>query len=203
MPRPGAFTLVELLVVIGIIVVLGALLFPVFEHTLKQSESAVCLSNLHTLAAAALLYSADYYDCLPPALVPASPQGYSTCWDLTLLPYVKSKETYVCRTDPNPTPGPSFVYSIPHSYGINLELTLVDGYQANSLQFGDVSDRQHTILFFDLGQSYSYGWWPSQGNLEQYVAARHHNGANFAFCGGNVKRMLPATTLEGEGMWSP
>ncbi len=199
----SAFTLIELLVALAIIIILAAILFPVFEQAAKKAESTTCLSNLRGLALAAMLYSDDHDDYLPPALMPASPPGYAICWDRLLLPYLRNQEMYVCISDPNPTPGPAWTYSLRHSYGINLTLTMVGGYQAASLNRHQLSDAGRAILFFDLNQPYSYGWDASWGNLSQYVAERHLGGTNFAFCGGNAKWMDAEATLQGAGMWGP
>lgn len=197
------FTLVELLVVVAIILILAGLLLPVLEQAAKKSEGITCLCNLRSLVLAAFLYADDWDDYLPPALVPASPPGYSTCWDRTLDPYLRNSRMYICVSDANPTPGPSFTYSFPHSYGINFALTLLGGYQAASLRRTDLNRPDSTILFFDLNQPYSYGWQSDWGNANQYVAERHLGGVNFAFGGGNAKWLRLEATLQGAGMWQP
>ena len=53
-----AFTVVELLAVVGIIAVLVALLLPALSGAREQAKSAGCLSNLRQLAAAAQAYAA-------------------------------------------------------------------------------------------------------------------------------------------------
>jgi len=197
------FTLVELLVAVAIILILAAILVPVFEQAVKKSEAAACLSNIRSLGMAARMYGDDWDDYLPPALVPAHPSGYSTCWDRTLDPYLRNSQMYLCVSDPNPTPGPSFTYSYKHSYGLNLALTLVGGYQAASLRRSDLSQPTRLILLFDLNQPNSYGWQPNWGNASQYVAQRHLGGVNFCFCAGNAKWLRLETTLQDEGMWQP
>lgn len=57
--RP-AFTLVELLVVIGILSVLASLLFPVFARSREKARQAACASNLRQLSIALGMYRTDY-----------------------------------------------------------------------------------------------------------------------------------------------
>ena len=47
-----AFTLVELLVVIAILLILGALIFPVFQKAQDSANLTKCASNLRQLGAA-------------------------------------------------------------------------------------------------------------------------------------------------------
>jgi prepilin-type N-terminal cleavage/methylation domain-containing protein/prepilin-type processing-associated H-X9-DG protein len=63
--RPRAFTLVELLVVLGIIALLLAILLPSLAGARRSGRAAVCLSNLRQMAVAANLYAIDHAGTLP------------------------------------------------------------------------------------------------------------------------------------------
>jgi prepilin-type processing-associated H-X9-DG protein/prepilin-type N-terminal cleavage/methylation domain-containing protein len=58
--RYRAFTLVELLVVIGIIAVLIGMLMPALGAARNQSRSVQCKSNLHQIAVGCLMYAQEY-----------------------------------------------------------------------------------------------------------------------------------------------
>ncbi len=63
------FTLVELLVVIGIIALLISILLPVLGKAREQASNAKCLSNLKSIGQAVLLYSNQNKGCVLPTVI--------------------------------------------------------------------------------------------------------------------------------------
>jgi prepilin-type processing-associated H-X9-DG protein/prepilin-type N-terminal cleavage/methylation domain-containing protein len=93
--RPAAcgFTLVELLVVIGIIAILLGIIMPAVSRARQQAQSLKCLANLRTLGQAFQMYASANRNCLPyptTQLITTSgdPQGF--LWYNALDPYLQS-----------------------------------------------------------------------------------------------------------------
>ncbi len=106
------FTLVELLVVIGIIAVLISILLPTLASARKQAESVKCAAGLREIGNAFQMYAVESKGWYPPAqLLPASGQkynvngvdypasGYGAYWFNFLAKYVTKNKVGLESTD--------------------------------------------------------------------------------------------------------
>ena len=115
-----AFSLIELLIVIGILSLLAALLFPVFERTRENGRAAVCLSNMRQIGMSLNLYVQDYDETFPMNRFPDESHSEGKCaltgdtssyplstseeskinWRRVMQPYLKNKAVTVCPSNP-------------------------------------------------------------------------------------------------------
>src|SRR5258705_2816200 len=105
--RGRGFTLVELLVVIGIIALLVALLLPALSKAREKSRRTACMSNLRSLGQAMFLYANAYKDHLPNGNPPTFWKNYDGANRVMVdfaRDYVGTPGIFHCPEDRDPEP---------------------------------------------------------------------------------------------------
>ncbi len=127
-----AFTLIELLAVIGIIALLAAALFPAYKTVIARGKAAKCASNLRQIGVAVASFAGDHDGAFPRGGWSASP--YALGWLEDIYPYLDNRrEVFVCPegADKSPTGsvawigmpgGNSWDQKYPFHYAYNAQL---------------------------------------------------------------------------------
>jgi prepilin-type N-terminal cleavage/methylation domain-containing protein/prepilin-type processing-associated H-X9-DG protein len=206
--RRRAFTLIEVLVVVAIIGILAAILFPVFARARENARRTGCQSNIKQLALGLKMYSADYDARFPKQIYDSGlPHG----WADAIFPYTKNLQILQCPSES--TPGNSNPLSLAYTdYAFNSNLS--------ARNESDLANAANTILVCE-GASFS-SEQPKDGDnnpfsssgdcdgnsgkpgavAELYLliqkgqlmypdVSRHFDGGNYAFADGHVKWLLP------------
>jgi len=131
-PRTTGFTLIELLVVIAIIVILAAILFPVFARARENARRASCQSNMKQLGLGLLQYAQDYDEKSvgqetsegQNLAIDAWRADQTSNWMQGIFPYVKSRQIYLCPSISALQPGETVPNSTYYLNGMTDRVSL-------------------------------------------------------------------------------
>jgi len=210
-----AFTLIELLAVIGIIAILAALLLPALATSKAKAESIRCAGNIKQLSLAWTLYADDFSDWLvnnhgvPETLARrqtwannvedwlASDDNTNLFFltDSKLGPFVnRSAQVYKCPADREPAPNGPRIRSMSMNAMVGNPGELTNQFNPLYVQFYKKSQFQNpagTFVFLDEhADTLNDGFFVNR--LEDYawgnLPASYHNGAaNFSFADGHLE----------------
>jgi prepilin-type N-terminal cleavage/methylation domain-containing protein len=208
-----AFTLVELLVVVAIVVLLGALALPAMSHTRNQSQTAVDIYNSRQLMAAAALYAADQNESLPgngwgtasdcwahAANVPV--YGNATAMTFPMLlsnqvefckrgqlyPYVRSLNVFKCPIDA--TNQLYFARNIYFtSYIWNGAVSAYGNLTLGSTSFKISQFKPNSILQWEADEQLPFFFNDCSEYPDEGISGRHGTGATVGLVSGATQRI--------------
>jgi prepilin-type N-terminal cleavage/methylation domain-containing protein/prepilin-type processing-associated H-X9-DG protein len=213
--RLMGFTLVELLVVIGIIAILMALMLPSISKAKAKANQTSCLNNLRQLNLGASMYASDHDEELPPR------RPRTNAWPVKLKPYYVNWQIIACPSDrfgiagllaDDSNPKRSYLINGFNDYfKVNLSPSDYKAVQqwryAHGMKTTRIQKPSETILFgekrsgsghvhMDIDQG-------KRGNdFEQIEHARHGAGSNFAFADGSIRFVKKYQELYPENLWA-
>jgi prepilin-type N-terminal cleavage/methylation domain-containing protein/prepilin-type processing-associated H-X9-DG protein len=218
-----AFTLVELLVVIGIAAIIAAILWPVGGRCGERSRKSSCQNNLKQIVLGYKQYTNDFDERAPLVLVSSgSPSGKTPYgWADALQPYIRNTQVYQCPADTyegndDPTKigytdywyNANFVgrwkgrlsgYDVLHTGAWAQIVVFGDGGNTTGAPTGDARYNQcgdGTSL-----TSTSQLCAMSPAGIANFPAAQIHlDGANFAYNDGHVKWLRGNTATQSAGV---
>jgi prepilin-type N-terminal cleavage/methylation domain-containing protein/prepilin-type processing-associated H-X9-DG protein len=190
-----AFTLIEILIVIAIIALLAAILFPVFSRARESARRASCASNLKQIALAAQQYIQDYderfmqlkYTGAQFVTADTGTPGAASCstatsapttcvqlyWPDFLDPYVKSAQIFNDPSDQN-----SYFDGCTFLDGSNQGATCVQNSAALKKpwvykgHYSSMVDTDGNYRRDRAGLQYGYDWELAQSGGTPYVLSQ-------------------------------
>ncbi len=174
----SGFTLIELLVVIAIISILASILFPVFARARAKGRQAACISNVHQIILAILMYSQDYDETIVRGDCDYSPATTADQWYNGIFAYTRNRQILFCPDRKDSGPG----------YGLN--------WAASGMALGSFWDPSAKIVIADVPPECVQGdgkistsgrWWANDpGNDIMAGGGFYGLPADNSFMGNNL-----------------
>jgi prepilin-type N-terminal cleavage/methylation domain-containing protein/prepilin-type processing-associated H-X9-DG protein len=225
--RHHGFTLIELLVVIAVIVIVAAILFPVFSAAREKARQVSCISNIQQLGKATMIYGADYDDTYPLGLISCSHgghfwtvwndqptelpcSGFQITWMDLLYPYVLNWNVYHCSDTQFPrtpfaSPGTPREL-VDYSYGVSYYFSRL--YNSYDATWHQPPTTRPTLAMYEVVRPSEkvymadsaggvHGLTPYPWLYIDSIQFRHINGVNIGFADGHA-RWFPKDSKYGD-----
>lgn len=159
--------------VFAVVMMLAAILFPVFFRARSTAQTAICQRNVGQLCRAVMMYSSDFDGKYPPA----------AGWCDAVKPYAtsitKNADVYRCPAVPDKECG----------YGFNGAL--------GGISEADIDNAAETVLIFES----DYGWNANGGRDAMITKSRHNGRFNTGYADTHVAGVYDSELSQ--LVWSP
>jgi prepilin-type processing-associated H-X9-DG protein len=204
--------LIELLVVLAILTILMAILFPVFMQARAKARQTTCLSNLRNLGFAMLMYTQDADEQFPLAAYATSNFNFVVWHDIT-DPYVRNKDIWRCPSsdvaiaDAGGATTTHFGYNVRYLTTIAPDFSNANDHHAARL--AAVARPTETVLLTDAKASVAESWCGDDGKFLLPPSAApadcwgrpnypHSNGGNVFWIDGHANWRNPSNFYLGQ-----
>ena len=229
--RPAAFTLVELLVVIGIIALLIAILMPALSNARRGATRLQCSSNMRQIGLALQMYVNEFNGKYPNrrAVSAEYPSGTDRLsWRTLIHPYMGTKEVLECPDNPD-RDKPSADDDEPTAFNISYACNFNWGANTNTdpnplaaigkgvfgnqlspgvkaVQVRGASEtiavvEVHGVPFTNFVVDFVGGAYQGYKYYEGTLFTGHKGASNYLFCDGHVEALTPLQTIANTNMW--
>ena len=182
--------------VIAIIAILAAILFPVFAKAREKARQSSCSSNVKQITLGLLQYASDYDQTFPRTDCASGLVGRD--WFQVVSPYIKNDQIFKCPSDSGAITtlattyctGPNSFYNpVALSYGYNISRnndtttdTVVSNTTAGVAATFMMGDGGAPWMTPDPASAYS-----TYAATSGYARTRHNDGLNTSYYDGHVK----------------
>ena len=202
----NGFSLIELLVVVGVIAILASLLIAVSNTIRKRSESVTCANNMRQIYQAALLYSNEnsglWLQCYSGAPLNENnldPNAHYWLWfgeDSGLIPYIGGvdalKKAVVCPSNYSDSLPAELSHLPGYPYVVNYNVMATTRFP---LQYTySITNPAETIMLLDseVGGKWGAGFGSTNSGWSR-VAEVHDGLTNALWCDGHVTSQTKAS----------
>lgn len=205
------FTLVEMLVVVGVIAILAGLLMPSLSRAKQKASRIKCLSDIRQLSLSATLYATDHDGQFPPR------RRAPNTWVTTLKPYYVDVKILKCPNDPFKSDRSYIIngwndyfqaHLAPEEYKRYTNWSWPAGMRENA-----VPEPSQTIIFgekkpgskhvhMDFGQGLGNDRQEIAQNMHRSGDDKNSGGSNYAFVDGSSRFLPFGGSLKPLNLWA-